>query len=62
MPCQGVESSKAPDAPGTAQAPKTDVPRKLDKMKYQYQGVVKESKVLSNWENIGDTDVKHVDL
>lgn len=31
-------------------------------MKYQYQGVINESKVQSNWDNIGDTDLEHIDI
>lgn len=62
MPKSVIESSKAPNAVGASRTSKADIPRKPEKMKYQYQGGVKESKVQSVWDNIGDTDLGHIDI
>lgn len=63
MPKLAVESSKTPVAVETSRASKSDIPRRVEKMKYQYQrGGLRESKVQNVWENVGDIDLGHIDI
>lgn len=63
MPISAVESSKTPGIAETLRASKSDIPRRVERMKYQYQrGGLRESKVQSVWDNVGDTDLGHIDI
>lgn len=59
MPPKVSDPSQAPKVPGTSQTSQTKNPRKLEKMKYEYQGTLLESKVQSKWDNVGDMDFEH---
>lgn len=63
MPKSAIESSKTPTTVETSRASKSDIPRRVKRMKYQYQrGGLRESKVQSVWDNVGDTDLGHIDI
>lgn len=47
----------------TSRASKSDIPRNIERMKYQYQrGGLRESKVQSVWDSVRDTDLGHIDI